>query len=131
MIIPKLLLVADTVITDRESNNVSVINILEEITPIGLPLLIPKVSVLSIFDREETDPEEFASTFRLTMGDMNIFTQEIPANFNGMLKFRQSLIIGGLFINRPGIIDKTTDKRPDGYANYLLIFLLYSKNSFS
>ena len=105
MITPRLLLCAEYVLTDRDSNNASVINILEEIAPTVLPIIIPRVAVLCIIERQEEDPEEAEILLRLTLHDQIIFEQQIPIDFLGRQRFRQTVLLGGLPITQPGILD--------------------------
>ena len=57
MIKLKLLFCAKAVIRDAATNEISVFGIIEEITPAGLPLLVPSFAVLAVFERDEGDPE--------------------------------------------------------------------------
>ena len=53
----QLCLAARAVIRDSATNAVSVFQLLDNISPLALPLMLPDASVLAVWEREEGDPD--------------------------------------------------------------------------
>jgi len=97
-----MLLCADALIRDAESNNMSAITIYEELTPIGLPLFLPRLSILSVYEREEGDLAEVIYDLRVKLDEEILLTQQIPVNFQGKFRFRNLMVLAGLPVAHPG-----------------------------
>ena len=52
-----LFVVSEGASVDRNSNALSIFNMMEEINPVGLPLIIPTLVVIQVVEREDSDPE--------------------------------------------------------------------------
>ncbi|SRR5713101_6171815 len=98
-----LLVVAEGVVVDSETNLVSLFNVLEEITPLGFPFLIPRLTVVATTQRDEGDPPVPADCSMRFLLDQDLLL-EAPAdiNFRDRPRNRFKLTIGGLLIPRPG-----------------------------
>lgn len=55
MIRPLVVLLAETVLHDRQTNSMSVINLLEELNTAGFPILIPRLSILAVLGRDSDE----------------------------------------------------------------------------
>ncbi len=104
MIKPKLMLCADAVIRDAETNAISIFNIIEEIGAEALPLLIPRFVVYNLLERDDDDPVKVAATLRLTIDDESLFEQGITLNFQDKKRNRSIFTLHGLALFRPGIL---------------------------
>ncbi len=102
MIRSKLLLCAENVILDSHTNSLSVINIFEDITPDGLPLMLPKFSILLILEREMEDPRDIELSIKIKLDDFVLYEVNQPTSFQDKLKARSIMTIGGLLIQKPG-----------------------------
>jgi hypothetical protein len=51
-------LCAEYVVLDYRTNNYSVFNILETVNSKTFPFLIPRMEILSFFDKEDNDPDK-------------------------------------------------------------------------
>jgi hypothetical protein len=105
MIRPRLLVCAEGIVIDKRSNNVSAFEILEQLNPNSLPTVLPKLVVLSAFEKDEEDPDKIPVNIRITLGELEIINQEIPHNFQGKKRCRNVLTIGGVVISQPGILE--------------------------
>ena len=100
------MLCADRVIRDAETNSISVINILEEITPEGLPLIIPRVTIFALLHRnKEEDPSLIKCTFRIGVGDNTLLEGELNVDFQDKERNRTIINIGGLVISTSGMLE--------------------------
>lgn len=104
MISSSLMLCAEGVIRDAETNNISVFKIFENITPEALPLLIPRFMVLAFLQRDDSDPLKIKCTLRITLNEEKILEQALNINFQGKKRNRTIINIGGLPILKQGIL---------------------------
>jgi hypothetical protein len=102
MIKPKLILCADYAMLDSQTNGVSVINILEDITPEGFPLFLPRLTILSILEKDPEDPDTVATRLVVRLNEQQIFTAETPIEFQGKKRNRHITVLGGVPIPNPG-----------------------------
>ena len=106
MITSSLILCADRVIRDAETNNISIINILEEMTPEGLPLFIARVMIFALLHRDkEKDPSQIKCTLRIGIGDNRLLERELNVDFRDKGRNRTIINIGGLVISTSGILE--------------------------
>lgn len=106
MLKSSLILCAIGVVIDSRSNNVSVFNILEEISPVNFPAFLPEVAVLNFLERDSLDDQSIVNlTLRLSIGGESLFQQVLSVNFQDKLRNRTVINIGGLPIPRPGKLD--------------------------
>ncbi|RXK86868.1 DUF6941 family protein [Filimonas effusa] len=98
------LLCAQTIITDKATNNVSVINIVENINASLFPIQIP-ISVLIATERKVEDPASFNILFRFTLnGDPLLETPVAVTFLDQTVKHNATINIAGLLINQPGML---------------------------
>ncbi len=101
----KSLTVCETYIVDSSSNNVSLINLIEEFNLPGLPTVIPKVTVVAQLERKSVEENDVVSLkIKANMNDIEIFDQPIKTDFMGKLKTRVFLEINGLPLNDCGVL---------------------------
>ncbi len=95
-------LVAEVVIREAETNNISVINIIDNITAQGFPLFMSRLAFLTIWEKETADPNAYRTIFSIALNEQNLHTQEINIDFQGHLRHRQIVTMQGLVIPQPG-----------------------------
>jgi hypothetical protein len=106
MITSSLMLCADRVIRDAETNNISAIGILEEITPEGLPLFIPRVMIFALLHRDkEEDPSQIECTLRIIIGDNKLLERKLVVDFKDTGRNRTIINVGGLVISTNGMLE--------------------------
>lgn len=95
---------AESVIRDAETNMVSAVNIFDEINSQSFPLLMPKLSCLFLFGREEDDAGESDATVSFTHPNGQLFQTLLPLDFQGKLRLRSMVVLQGFVIPAPGWI---------------------------
>ena len=105
MIRAKLLLCAEGIVIDQRSNNVSAFQILEQLNPPTLPIVHPKMVVLSILERDKGDPDKVPVTIRFTVAGSEVIKETLIHNFQDKKRSRNILTVGGLPIAQPGILE--------------------------
>ena len=106
MIRPKVVILADSVIIDQTTNRVSLININEQFNSPGYPLLISRLCVFCIIERDTVnDPDAPAANIKIRLDEEVIFEQIIEVNFQptGLLN-RNILNFLGFLLTRSGML---------------------------
>ena len=102
MITCKLLVCAQAVVRDADTNNISVLNILEEIFGAGFPLFVQAMAVFALLERGQDDPEKIDCTLRIMLGDNELATAKPAVNFDGKFRNRTIVRIEGMVLPGPG-----------------------------
>ena len=88
---------------DQATNAVSIYTIVENIEPVGLPVMMQKIVITLIVVREESDPESIDGTISVLNNETPIH-DKWPARieFNGRLSARLMITINGFLVQHPG-----------------------------
>jgi hypothetical protein len=99
----RLILCSDVNILDVNTNRVSSINLIEEISSQQFPIVVPQFSILAVFDKEEGDEEKVDSTLVVKLNDQELARGPIEVNFEGGAKMHRSLVaFQGFVVPVPG-----------------------------
>lgn len=101
---PKFILCAETVIVDQSTNNLSIVGVFEDITPLSLPIIVPRMTIVSVVEREDGDPAETPCHVRVSMGDQILFEQDNSYAFQNKPRLRNIMLFGGMPLSQPGIL---------------------------
>jgi hypothetical protein len=106
MIQPVFVLAAETVLIDRATNTMSIINVFEELTPSGYPLLLPRFTVLALSTREPDDPAVTQAQVLITIdNDETVFDGQTDVDFGVTALLHRSLLqFQGLVVSQPGTL---------------------------
>lgn len=113
MIRLKTLLCAEGVSVDRNSNNVTLFNILEQINPLRLPLALPKMVIYSLFEREDGDDAVWPADICIYLDDVELVSSPIDYKFQDLPRVRNIFTVGGLPITQPGTLKISVHPRGD------------------
>lgn len=102
MIESNLILCAEGVIRDAETNNISIFNILEELTAESYPILIQKSALFTVLTKEEDDPDKPDLKFLLFNNDELVNEHKLKVDFRGKTKSRTIIRLGGIPFHNPG-----------------------------
>ncbi len=105
MIRPKLLLCAEGAVVDKMTNNVSAFNILEQLNFRSLPVIIPRMVILNVLEREKDDPVVWKGKLRIELSGTVLLDQPLEHNFGDLARSRNLLTLGGLPITQPGVLE--------------------------
>ena len=101
----KLGLVARDVIVAQDSGVPSAINILEGIQGGGFPLFIQGLAFLTVWQRENGDPDEHVGNLIVRLDNTELVRQQVRFAFQGRPLARNVAQIAGLLIPQPGILE--------------------------
>jgi hypothetical protein len=110
MIRHKIILCAQGVVVDKKSNNISIFNIIDEISPRSFPAIVARLTILSVLERDADDPNEFDSRLHIAIGDRTILDQIIHYSFENTLRTRNIIEFGGMPLPQPGLLTVTIFK---------------------
>ena len=105
----KLIFCAEQVIQDARSGKWSTINLITEVAYAQFPAMLTSITLFSMWEREETDPNENLVFLTLTQGDEASDAQSVPVNFLGSdaKTTFAPLTVDGLIISGPGTVTFT------------------------
>jgi hypothetical protein len=107
MIRNKLLICSEVVIKEAETNNISIINLFDQIAPAGFPFFFTKLAILHVYEREEGDPEEISINLKFELGAETIFSTDLNSNFQGKKQARNIVVLNGIVLKQPGVLKVT------------------------
>lgn len=96
---------ADRIIRDAESNNISVIHVIDRMRTPTLPNVFPRLSFyFHLVRNPEEDPNEIAGNLRLAVDDELLGEYEMDVDFEGQTTHRVTGVLKGLPIPQPGTL---------------------------
>ncbi len=116
----KLLLCAEGVVIDQKSNNVSIFNILEQINVEMLPAIIPKMVILSVLEKDESDDIEWKGEYSISIDGKEMGRKLLKHNFRGFLRSRNIMVVAGLPLPKPGTLEIALLKEEKKLASYTI-----------
>lgn len=97
-------LCAQTASVDRSSNRISIFNVIDHVPTTTLPIILPSVTFVSIFENERNEAANFKGVFEGRINDKTIVRGEVPVSFvNGRLA-RVLLTLNSIPINEHGTL---------------------------
>jgi hypothetical protein len=121
MIKPKIIIVADTILHDKITNKISIINIHENFKPTGYPLLIPRFSVFALLERDLEDLSNPEASLIIKLDDEKIFDKPVEVNFGDFLLTRAIIRFQGFVITKPGILTLTLKVATETINSYPIL----------
>jgi hypothetical protein len=98
-----LAVAAESILVDSATNNVSAVNILEELKAPNFPRAAPKIMVLFLLERDDTDPEQLdGCTLVINLAGQELFSGPMEVNFQGKPRLRLMTGFVGLSVIGPG-----------------------------
>ena len=95
---------ANRVLVDARTNQVSIIDVYENLESPQFPVFLPKVTLLFYLSRDAGDPQTRDLTMICSLEDVEIFNTQIHVDFQVSLTNRIVLEVEGVTIPKPGII---------------------------
>lgn len=105
MIKSKIFLCAESVICDTGTNNISIFNVLQNISSSGFPVLIHKFTIFSVMERSKEDLEELSCELKIANNDEELLIKPLNVDFQNKKRIRTTVNIKGLTIPNSGVLD--------------------------
>jgi hypothetical protein len=95
---------ANRVIVDSVTNQVSIIDLYEQLRATSFPVLVPRLTLLFYVSRQPTDPETQNLKLVCELASEVIFELNVYLDFKGEDSTRIVLGVDGLSLNAPGLL---------------------------
>jgi len=99
-----MILVAENVIKDSDTSNISVINIYEDLTVESFPIIIQRLTIIIFLEKQQDDPDIFNTKLKVTNNQETLLNHEIKVDFRGKNKNRAIIRFGGIMFPNPGFV---------------------------
>lgn len=98
----KTLLCAEHIIIDSQSGMLSCIGVMDSIVAPQFPVLIPRMAVMAILEKEDGDLDETTGNLTIAIGEHQLAQGPLLIGFQGMEGTRSIVSMGGVVIPQPG-----------------------------
>ena len=95
---------ANRVIVDSVTNQVSIIDLFEQLRATSFPVLVPRMTLLFYVSRDHADPETQDLNLICELADKVIFEVKVHLDFKGEDSTRIVLGVDGLTLHAPGLL---------------------------
>ena len=93
----------ETAILDGRTNELSLINLIDEVSAVAFPIAVAKLNVVTIFTRDEGEPDPEA-TVQVKLNDNSLFEVNLPIEFQGKMRTRSIGQFHGMVVGSPGLL---------------------------
>ena len=105
MVTLKLFLCAKSVVVDRFTNSVSIHELIEELSPVKFPAVVPELAILALLEKDDGDADCYDCVLAVTLGGETIFEKRVVANFEGRKHTRNVMMFRGVPLNMAGLME--------------------------
>lgn len=98
------IIVCEACIVDVRTNNVSLINVLEEVAAVSFPTAIGKLAVVALFEKDASEPNNPPVVLHVWINDQQITELPMVADFQDRSRSRMIAELQGMPIIGPGQI---------------------------
>ena len=95
---------ANRVIVDSVTNQVSIIDLYEQLRATTFPVLVPRMTLLFYVSRDANDPEQQDLNLVCELADKVIFEIKVHLDFKGEDSTRIVLGVDGMTLHAPGLL---------------------------
>lgn len=104
MIRARLFFCADSTALDVRTQTVSAFHIMEFLNAVAFPVVVPRISVAALFERDQNDPQNFELQLSAIAGEQPLFVGPFPVNFAQQMQARTVVEMNGLLLPSPGTL---------------------------
>ena len=118
----KLAVCAERVILDASEGNVTLVNILQDISAAGFPLFIQHIAFAFFLRRDPGDPNSFDAQFELRLAGNELHAFPVTVNFEDKPLTRAMVRLNGFVIPGPGsLVARMRHETIHGSAEWELV----------
>ena len=117
------ILCGENIIRDSENGQVTVYNLLDDISASSYPLLIPKFAIYFFVERDSKEDEVQKINLKIFNNESPLFHDQIQINFNGKLRNRAVIKFNGLAVPSDGLLIIRVSNLKDEVLNECKIIL--------
>ena len=104
MIKVRLFLCADSAAIDARTGSLSAFHIMEQLSTPSFPVAIPRVAVVAVVTREDSDPSNLQLQLQIFSGNQQLFVGPMAINFVQQVTARTVAEMHGLVVPGPGVL---------------------------
>jgi hypothetical protein len=109
-------LCAQTVTIDRTTNRVSIFNIIDHLTVVALPIVIPTITFFAVVESDQPENNNIEGYIEISNGEELVFRVPVPINFTDHQLARVVLTFQGVPVRTSGHLSFRL-VLPDGTAS--------------
>ena len=113
-------LAARGIVRDAVTGAISVFHIIEAITPAAFPILIPDISVLSIWRADATDGREVPLGFEVRINGEVASRSDVVLTFAGAAPHRAIITLNGILVAAAGTVEFAFLRGTETAASYTI-----------
>ncbi len=98
------LLCGENIIRDIEGGQITIYNLLDDISAVGFPLLIPRFCIYFFSERENGDADVQEIALSISNNDQRIFSDKVKVQFNQKQRSRSVVKFNGIVVTAPGTL---------------------------
>jgi len=102
MLQSKIALIAQSVVRDAQTNQISIFNVIEGIIAQNFPLYMQNVSFFILWEREDGDQQDYHGTVEITLNGHLLLEHGIDLNFGQSVHNRTIFNLNGFLIPEIG-----------------------------
>ena len=114
----KLLFCSDSAVIDLRTNTLSAFTVIEEIGSSSFPLVLSRLTVVSIITRTADEPSRPDWTLRVSLGTQRLLDGPFRVDFQQRLSTKAIGEISGLVIPSPGVLRVDVMAGTDSLASW-------------
>lgn len=95
---------AEVALLDQYGGGISLINVLDDITPQGYPFLLPRLRFVAMSTREDGDVATPPGRLRVTLDGVELFEGAVAIDFRDQLRHKALIGFSGFIIPNPGVL---------------------------
>jgi len=118
MINCKIAMCAESVVVDKNTNNVSVFNMIEELKSHGFPVLSRKLVYFFFMTRDKTNAEVQKGSLVISLDGEELNRFPVQIDFHDKLRTRAIITIEGYLIPKPGTLSAVLILRGKEYGRW-------------
>lgn len=99
-----LIAATELCVIDARTNNLSLINLLQDINSPTFPVVLPKLALAVILDRQENEQQQITTSIRMAIEETQLFDVPFQIDFQGRLRVRAVADMQGVLLPRPGVL---------------------------
>jgi hypothetical protein len=113
-----LIICSKETVLDRSTNMTSVFNIFDDINTPSFPVFLAPFTVLTVFEKQKREPDKQRFELLIHVAGQKILSQEIPLEFQGKQRIRNTVQYSGLPVSGPGLFEVSASKNNELLGRY-------------
>lgn len=106
---------------DQRTNVLSVFGLIEEVGSPTFPFVIPKLSLIAVFEKASDESATPTVSIRVTINEQQVFGQDSNLDFQSLNRIRVLADINGLVVPSPGSLVISLSRDEVTYGSWKIV----------